>query len=57
MKARFVTAAVLAIVIFASSGVALGAQASVTFTFGDRDRQAMREWYRDHYNAREFRGQ
>src|SRR6266851_1568445 len=40
-----------------SSGVVIRAQGSVTFTFGDRDRQAMREWYRDHYNAREFQGQ
>ncbi len=57
MKARCLATAVLAIGIFASSGVSLRAQGSVTFTFGDGDRQAMREWYRDHYNAREFRGQ
>jgi hypothetical protein len=50
-------ATVLAIGIFASSGIALHAQGSVTFMFGDRDRQAMREWYRDHYGAREFQGQ
>src|SRR6267378_7982727 len=40
-----------------SSGVVVRVQGSVTFTFGDRDRQAMREWYRDHYNAQEFQGQ
>ena len=57
MKGRCLTTAVLAIGIFASSGVALRAQGSIAFTFGDRDHQAMREWYRDHYNAPEFQSQ
>jgi hypothetical protein len=55
MKARVTTAA-LAIGIFASSGLALRAQ-SITFSFGDPDRQAMREWYRNHPNAPEFQDQ
>jgi hypothetical protein len=57
MKARFLTTAVLAIGIFATSGALRAQQGSITFTFGDRDRQAMREWYRDHYNAQEFQSQ
>ena len=54
MKARYVATAILAIGILPPSGVPVRAQGSVTFTFGDRDRQGMREWYSDHYNAREF---
>ena len=57
MKARCLTTVVLAIGIFASPGVALRAQGSITFSFGDGDRQAMRDWYRDHYNAPVFQGQ
>lgn len=57
MKTRYLMTALLAIGIFASSGITLLAQGSITFTFGDGDRQAMREWYRDHYNASEFQGQ
>ena len=57
MKARCLTTAVLAIGIFASSGGALRAQGSITFSFGDPDRQAMREWYRNHPNAPEFQDQ
>jgi hypothetical protein len=53
MKARYIVTAALAIGIFASPGPALRAQ-SITFSFGDRDRQAMREWYRNHYTAPEF---
>jgi hypothetical protein len=56
MKARSLTTAVLAMGIFASSEVALRAQ-SITFSFGDPDRQAMREWYRNHPNAPEFQDQ
>jgi len=54
MNARHLTTAVLALGILASSGAALRGQ-SITFSFGDRDRQAMREWYRDHATGPEFR--
>lgn len=54
MNARRLTLAAVALGIFASSGAVLRAQ-SITFSFGDRDRQSMREWYRDHPNAPEFR--
>jgi hypothetical protein len=54
MKARCLVTAILAIGIFTSSGVPVRAQGSITLSFGDQDRQAMREWYRDHYNAPEF---
>lgn len=53
MKARYLTTAALAIGLVTASGAALRAQ-SITFSFGDRDRQAMREWYRTHSTAPEF---
>jgi hypothetical protein len=57
MNARSFATILLAIGIFTSSGAAVLAQGSITFTFGDRDRQSMHDWYRDHYNAREFQDQ
>jgi hypothetical protein len=62
MKTRTLTRAALAVGIFAFSGVALRAQGvtirvpGISFTFGDRDRQILREWYRTHNDAPEFRG-
>lgn len=53
MKARHFATAVLTFGLVASSGVALRAQ-SITFSFGDNDRRAMREWYRAHGDAPEF---
>lgn len=60
MRAR--TQLLVAIGIIASSGTALRAQGvtlrvpGITFSFGDRDRQTLREWYRAHNDAPEFRG-
>jgi hypothetical protein len=62
MKARTRLTVVLAMGIFASSGAALRAQGitlrvpGITFRFGDRDREIMREWYRTHNDAPEFQG-
>lgn len=59
MKTRTIA---LAIGMFAASGVALGAQSitlrapGISFTFGDRDREILREWYRTHNDAPEFHG-
>lgn len=53
MKLRHLTTAALAFGLVASSALALRAQ-SVTFSFGDHDRQAMRDWYRTHYTSPEF---
>lgn len=53
---------VLAIGIFVASGVSLRAQSvtlqapGISFTFGASDREIMREWYRTHNDAPEFRG-
>ena len=53
MKLRHLTTAALAFGLVASSALALRAQ-SVTFSFGDHDRQAMRDWYRTHSTSPEF---
>jgi hypothetical protein len=53
MNVRRLTTAALAIGLAASTAPRLRAQ-SITFSFGDRDRQTMREWYRQHYTAPEF---
>ena len=55
MNVRHLTTAALTIGLVASSAIALRAQ-SVTFSFGDNDRRAMREWYRDHSTAPVFVG-
>jgi hypothetical protein len=62
MKACTRLAVLLTMGIVGSSGVALRAQGvtvrvpGITFSFGDRDRQILREWYRTHNDAPEFRG-
>jgi hypothetical protein len=53
MNVRRLTTVAVAMGIVASSATALRAQ-SITFSFGDHDRQVMREWYRAHYTAPEF---
>lgn len=62
MKARTQVSVLLAMGIVASSGATLRAQGitlrvpGISFTFGDRDRQTLREWYRTHNDAPEFQG-
>ena len=62
MKARTLSSAALAIGMLAASGARLHAQGvtvrvpGISFSFGDRDRQTLREWYRTHNDAPEFRG-
>jgi hypothetical protein len=53
MNVRRLTTAALAIGLAATTAPRLRAQ-SITFSFGDNDRRAMREWYRAHADAPEF---
>lgn len=62
MKARTLSSAAVAIGLLASSAVTVRAQGvtirvpGIAFSFGDRDRVTLREWYRTHNDASEFRG-
>jgi len=62
MKTQTLPSVVLVIGMFVSSGVSLRAQGitvrvpGISFTFGDRDRDILRKWYRTHNDAPEFQG-